>query len=223
MDQAARARLLAMCPFFAGVPESDLLRLAGGAQLRRYRRGQPLFSEGDSGDALLVVIEGSLKAFSARPEGGELLLAVVNQYDTVGELTVADGGARSASVSALTDVTVLRVPREMILAVASNSPALTKALLGSLAAVIRRLTGSAADLAFLDIPRRVAKLVVSRAASDNSTPARLTQTEMAAAVGASRQSLNAALQEFQRRGWVTVRPGEVELLDPPALWRFIGE
>ena len=46
---------------------------------------------------------------------------------------------------------------------------------------------------------------------------------MAAAVGASRQRLNAALQEFQRRGWVTVHPGKIELLDPDALRRFVGE
>jgi CRP/FNR family transcriptional regulator, cyclic AMP receptor protein len=110
-----------------------------------------------------------------------------------------------------------------VLATAAVSPALTMALLAALAALVRRLTGSAADLAFLDIPRRVAKLALSRAAPGGNATTRLTQAEMAAAVGASRQSLNAALRDFQRRGWITVRPGSIELRDPDALRRFAGE
>ncbi|MGI8815272.1 MAG: Crp/Fnr family transcriptional regulator [Pseudonocardia sp.] len=223
MDVNARSRLLAACPLFAEVAEPDLMRLAEHAQVRRYRRGQLLFSEGDSGDSLLVVIDGTLKATSSRADGGEFMLAVVDRYDALGQLTVADGGPRSASVAAVTDATVLRIPRDTVLAVAADSPALTRALLSSLAALVRRLTGSAADLAFLDIPRRVAKLVLSRAPPDGAGTARLTQSEMAAAVGASRQRLNAALQDFQRRGWVTVRPGRIELRDPEALRRFVGE
>lgn len=223
MDQLARARELGACPLFATVPQAHLELLAEYAQVRRYRKGHPLFAEGDAGDALFVVVDGSLKAASTRPDGAELLLAVVERHEAVGELTVADGGMRSASVTALTDVTLLRVPREAVLAVAARSPELSQALLSSLAAVVRRLTGSAADLAFLDIPRRVAKLVLARGGSDGTVgTTRMTQSEMAAAIGASRQSLNNALQEFQRRGWITIRPGGVELHDAGALRRFVG-
>lgn len=222
MDADARAEFLGGCPLLRGVPPADLLRLAEAAQLRRYRRGQLLFSEGDAGDSLLVVVSGSLKAFSPNAEGGELLLTVIERYQSVGELSVVDGGARSASVSALSDATVLRVPRETILAVAAHSTELSRALLDALASLIRRLTGSAADLAFLDIPRRVAKFVLTRVNGEGRPAARLTQADMAAAIGASRQSLNAALQDFQRRGWITVRPGEIELRDAEALRRFVG-
>ena len=70
----------------------------------------------------------------------------------MGELTVADGGPRSATIAALSDLTVLRLPREAVLAVADHSPTLTRALLASLASTVRRLTGDAADLVFLDVP-----------------------------------------------------------------------
>lgn len=222
MDQVARASELSACPLFAGVPRAHVELLAEHAQVRRHRRGHPLFAEGDGGDSLFVVVEGSLKAVSLQPDGAELLLAVVERHEVVGELAVADGGVRSASVVALTDVTLLRVPRDAVLAVATQSPELTRALLGSLAAVVRRLTGSAADLAFLDIPHRVAKLVLARGGSDGTAGPRMTQTEMAAAIGASRQSLNIALQDFQRRGWITVRAGGVELRDAAALRRYVG-
>ena len=81
----------------------------------------------------------------------------------MGELAVADGGCRSATLVALTDCSVLRLPRERVLAVADRSPVLARALMASLAGTIRRLTGNAADLVFLDAPRRVAKLLLTLA------------------------------------------------------------
>jgi CRP-like cAMP-binding protein len=215
--------VLATCRLFAGLPESDVRRLAGAATLRHYRRGQLLFYEGDAADSLLVVVEGSLKAISTSPQGEELLLAVVEPGESVGELTVADGGPRSATIAALTDVSVLRLPREAVLAVADQTPALTRALLASLAGTVRRLTGDAADLVFLDVPRRVAKLLLGLPGSDGGlVQTRMTQTELAERVGASRQSLNAALQGFQRRGWLTVGAQEYRIRDAAALRRFVG-
>lgn len=214
--------MLAGCRLFADLPESDLRRLAVAATPRHYRRGQLLFYEGDAADSLLVVVEGSLKAISTSPQGEELLLAVIERGETVGELTVADGGPRSATIGALTDVSVLRLPREAVLAVADHSPALTRALLASLAGTVRRLTGDAADLVFLDVPRRVAKLLLGMADADEVARTQMTQAELAERVGASRQSLNAALQGFQRRGWLTVGTHEFRLLDAAALRRFVG-
>jgi len=206
------------------MPEADIHRLAVAATPRRYPRGQLLFYEGDTADSLLVVVDGSLKAISTSPQGEELLLAVLEPGETVGELTVADGGPRSATIAALSDVTVLRLPREAVLAVADHSPTLTRALLASLASTVRRLTGDAADLVFLDVPRRVAKLLLGlpRTGGDDVVRTRMTQTELAERVGASRQSLNAALQGFQRRGWLTVGAQEYRLRDVEALRRFVG-
>jgi CRP/FNR family transcriptional regulator, cyclic AMP receptor protein len=224
MDEDARLQVLTTSRLLGALPEDDRRRLAAAASVRRYQRGQLVFSQGDPGDSLLVVVDGSLKALSTSPQGEELLLAVVEPGETVGELAVADGGERSATIVALTDAAVLRIPRETVLSTAVLSPAFQQALLTSLAATVRRLTGDAADLVFLDIPRRVAKLLLTlpRADGTHVVRTRLTQTELAERVGASRQSLNAALQTFQRRGWITVGPHEVRLLDPASLRRFVG-
>ena len=220
MDERRRAALLRRCRLFATLPEADIGLLAAVAGPRRYARHQVVFSEGDVADALLVVCEGGLKASSGSADGESYLLTVVGPGDTLGELTVADGGLRSATVSAVSDVLVLRLPRDDVLRVAAGSPALVRALLGSLAAVVRRLTGAAADLVFLDIPRRVAKLLLTLPTGSAN---RLTQAEMADRVGASRQSLNLALRDFQRRGWITVARREIGVHDREALRGFVGE
>jgi CRP-like cAMP-binding protein len=223
VDENGRMQALAGSRLLAGVHETDVRRLAAVATVRRYRRGQLLFYEGDPGDSLLLVVEGSLKAVSSSPHGDELLLAVIEPGETVGELAIADGGDRSATIAALTDAAVLRIPREALLAAIERSPALCRALLTSLAGTIRRLTGDAADLVFLDIPRRVAKLLLSLPRSDGDVVRlALTQTELAERVGSSRQTVNAALQNFQQRGWISVSAHQIRLVDPTALRRFVG-
>jgi len=222
MDEHQRVQALAGCALLSPLPEPALKRLAALTSVRQYRKGQIVFAEGDSGDSLLVVTTGRLKAFSTSAQGDEFVLAVVGPGEVLGELSLADGGLRSATVSALVATSVLRLPRDDVLAAAAAEPALMYSLLAALAAVIRRLTGDAADLVFLDLPRRVGKLLLAqkRAASGSlATP--LTQAEMATQVGATRQSVNAALQEFQRRGWISLGAGELSIIDAAALSRFV--
>jgi CRP/FNR family transcriptional regulator, cyclic AMP receptor protein len=225
MDQEQRTRILAASRLFAEVPTPAIQHLATAAGLHRYRRGQILFVEGDSGDSLLLVVDGTLKAYSTSAEGEEFLLAVVGPGETLGELVLADGGSRSASVAALTDAAVLRLSRQAVLDAAEIWPQLTTALLKSLADVVRRLTGAAADLVFLDLPRRVAKmLLIEREVSRSDVfETRLSQEEMAHRVGGSRQSVNTALREFQRRGWIAINGHRIHVRHPEALQRFVGE
>ena len=102
-------------------------------------------------------------------------------------------------------------------------PSAAQALAGSIAAALRRLTEATADLVFLDLPRRVAKLLLSQpGARTESSGSKMSQEEFAHQVGGTRQSVNAALRGFERRGWI-------ELLRPRghgkaggALGRFAG-
>jgi CRP/FNR family cyclic AMP-dependent transcriptional regulator len=224
MDEQQRIRALAGCALLSELPEAALRRLAVMTSVRQFRKGQIVFAEGDSGDSLLVVLSGSLKAYSTSDQGDEFLLAVIGPGEVLGELALADGGTRSATVSALAATSVLRLPRDEVLAAAAAEPALMRSLLAALASMIRRLTGDAADLVFLDLPRRVGKLLLAqqRAAAPDSPVAALTQADMATRVGASRQSVNAALQEFQRRGWISIEAREISILDTSALSRFVG-
>jgi CRP/FNR family cyclic AMP-dependent transcriptional regulator len=162
MDSTRKISLLRTCPLFDQLAAEDVDHLAGQAALRRYRRGQVVFYEGDPGDSLLVVADGRLKVLSRSEEGEALLLAVVGPPDSIGALTVADGGPGSATVEALTDAAVLRVDRADILRLASAGTSVADALVKMLAVVVRRLTGAAADLVFLDLPRRLAKLLLEQ-------------------------------------------------------------
>jgi CRP/FNR family transcriptional regulator, cyclic AMP receptor protein len=216
-------RVLHETSLFRSVPAGDLEAVAAVARLRTFRRGQVVFTAGDPGDALMVVISGRVKVVVRSADGGELTLTVIGPGGTLGELSIADGGPRSADAETLEECRVLLVPREPIQEICSRVPSVAGALTASLAGTLRRLTEAASDLVFLDMPRRVAKVLASQPRGDDGT-IRLasTQEEIAHQVGSTRQSVNAALRGFERRGWIEVHDRSVTVKQGTALSRFAG-
>ncbi len=90
---------------------------------------------------------------------------------------------------------------------------------------VRRLTGANADLVFLDLPRRVAKLLLMRMRESGRPLIELglTQTEIASLLGGSRQSVNQALREFEKRNWILAEGQTVTILQVERLRRFAGD
>ena len=208
---------------FGSVPPDDLGVLVAVSRLRAFRRGQVVFMTGDPGDTLVVVISGRVKVVARAADGGELTLTVVGSGGVFGELSVADGGPRSADAETLDECQLLFVPREAVWDICSRVPPVAQALAGSLAATLRRLTEAASDLVFLDLPRRVAKVLLSQPrGGDGIIRLMVSQEELAHQAGGSRQSVNAALREFERRGWIEVHGRAVAIAQAPALGRFAG-
>ena len=205
------------------VPDHDLDVMTAASRLRSFRRGQIVFTRGDPGDSLVVVISGHVKVVVRSADGGELTLTIVPPGGTLGELSIADGGPRSADAETLEASQLLFIPREQIQDVCARVPTAAQALLGSVAATLRRLTEAASDLVFLDLPRRVAKVLLSLAADDDGAiRLNLRQEELAHHAGGSRQSVNAALRGFERRGWVELHDRAVTVTRPAELSRFAG-
>jgi CRP/FNR family transcriptional regulator, cyclic AMP receptor protein len=213
--------ILRQTDLLRSAPTPDLEGVVAASRLRTYRRGQVVFTTGDPGDTLIVVISGQVKIVVRSADGGELTLTVVGPGGTLGEVSVADGGPRSADAETITESQLLFVPRETVQAVCGRVPGVAQALAGAVAATLRRLTEAASDLVFLDLPRRVAKLVLSQPRGDDgSIRQQLTQEEYAHLLGSTRQSVNIALRGFERRGWIEIRDRTITVRQPDALARF---
>jgi CRP-like cAMP-binding protein len=206
------------------VPDADLAVLAGASRTRTLRRGQVVCSTGDPGETLIVVITGRLKVVTRSADGAELTLTILGPDATLGEVSIADGGPRSADVEILADSQLLFLPRERVRDVCARVPAAALALAASVAATVRRLTEATADLAFLDLPRRVAKVLLSqtRDAGGVISP-QLTQEQFARLAAGTRQSVNAALRGFEKRGWITADGRDLTVRQPEMLAHFAGE
>lgn len=223
MNTEQAASYLKETTLFGDLAPDALARLAEHTIERTYKKGQLIFYQGDPAEALFVVIEGRVKVVVVSEEGAEMLLVTLQPVDVFGELALIDGEARSASAETLEPTKLLVLTRATFLRALQESPAMTESLLRSLGAVLRRLTEQAADLVFLDLHGRVAKLLIGLADKDGGSDnvieldLHLTQSDLANMVGGSRQSVNQILRSFERRGYVEVHGRKLILKDPDSL------
>lgn len=213
-----RLELLRGVPLLEAATEAELQLLADASREVDVPRGGLLVLQGERSDVMYVVVTGRLTALLVSDRGDELVLSVLGPGDALGEIAVLDQLSRSATVRASTRSTVLQVPGPAVREVLRSSPVLAMTWAVHLAAQVRTLTGSKADLVFLDLPRRLAKLLLSDATSGQAPVG--SQTELAARLGVARQSLNRALGALTSRGWVRVDGTVVVLRDADALARF---
>ena len=197
-DPLAGATLLGV------LEESERKYLASKGRRRKLDKGQILFSEGEDSVSVLVLLSGHMKVLRYSQDGDPFILDTVLPGNSVGEVGVFSKGPRSATVQASEDSVVLELSKAAIIGLISERPAACMALLERVSEMVRRLTGVATDLVFLDLRQRVAKYLLDRLADPRSMSNRLTQSEVAASIGASRQRVNACLRDFERLGWISM-------------------
>lgn len=208
-------------PFFGGLDPAALERLAASMRARRFRRGEVIFHIGDPGDALFVIVSGDVKISLPSETGDEAILATLRPGDVFGELALLDGAPRSASATALGPTETVVLPRDRFRELLATEAGFRDALLASIAGELRRLTHHVEELHFLDITGRLAARLV-RLAEEGGTPmpdgaiqlrANLTQADLAAMVGCTRQSVNKLLGQFTDNGLVRLERDGIVVAD----------
>jgi CRP-like cAMP-binding protein len=221
------AETLATVPFFSGLDAASLERVGRGMRTRRFRRGEVIFHLGDPGDALFIVMSGAIKIMLPSDSGDEAILATLHAGDVFGELALLDGAPRSATASALEPSETLILPRAQFRELLATEPAIRDALLAALAGELRRLTNHVEELHFLDITGRLASRLARLATesgkklSDGSIRlgSPLTQGDLAAMIGCTRQSVNKLLGMFTDDGLIRLERESIVVLDLDGLLR----
>jgi CRP/FNR family cyclic AMP-dependent transcriptional regulator len=224
---ASIAASLAAIPFFGGLEPAALDRLAGTMRARRFRRGEVIFHIGDPGDALFVIVTGEVKISLPSETGDEAILATLRPGDVFGELALLDGAPRSASATALTAAEIVVLPRDRFRELIATEAGVRDALLASIAGELRRLTRHVEELHFLDITGRLAAQLVRLTeesgvrTDDGATRLRtnLTQADLAAMVGCTRQSVNKLLGQFTDDGLIRLERDGIVVTDLTGLRR----
>jgi CRP/FNR family cyclic AMP-dependent transcriptional regulator len=212
---------LSAIPFFAGLDPATLQRVAAGMRSRRFRRGEVIFHIGDPGDALFVIVEGEVKISLPSETGEEAIIATLRVGDVFGELALLDGAPRSASATALSASETVMLPRDRFRELIATEPGVRDALLASIAGELRRLTTHVEELHFLDITGRLAARL-ARLARDGGSRlpdggirlrSNLTQGDLAAMVGCTRQSVNKLLGQFTDEGLIRLERDGIVVTD----------
>jgi len=197
----------------------ELVRFAELTREKTYPKGSVIVFEDDPGDSLFVVRDGRVKVVLVAEDGREVILGVLGVGEHFGELSLIDDQPRSAHVIAMEDATLLVLRREDFRRRVESSPSVAWALLIELSRRLRQADGKIGGLVLLDVPGRIARLLLDFATGDNGTTIEkpLTHQTIANMIGASRETVSRTMREFQDLNWVKVEHRRISLADPAAL------
>jgi CRP/FNR family transcriptional regulator, cyclic AMP receptor protein len=210
---------LATVPLFSGLDRTELQRFGDLTREKFYPRGSVILFENDPGDSLFVVRQGRVKVVLIGEDGREVILGVLGVGEHFGELSLIDDRPRSAHVIAMEDSHLLVLHREDFRRRVDSSPAVAWSLLSELSRRLRRADEKIGGLVLLDVPGRIARLLLDLAeeTGGNTIEKPLTHQTIAQMIGASRETVSRAMKDFQDAKWVSVVRRKITLADRPAL------
>lgn len=215
----------------AALPPELSQSLFAKARPVSLKADQTLFVAGDEGDGCYRVEEGLLKASIAAPAGGERILAVLGPGSVVGELSMIDGGPRSASVTALRDSKLSFVGRAAFEAFGQARPDLYRHVATLLARRLRDTDEALVATNFLSVKGRVARSLLSLADAFGRDldqgriliRQKVSQSDLAAMAGIARENVSRVLHDWTSRSVVSRLAGYYCLENVAALKREFEE
>jgi CRP/FNR family transcriptional regulator, cyclic AMP receptor protein len=211
--------LLADVDLFAELTPAELEQLTSASETQDLRRGDVLFREDDDADRLYVVVEGRIAIAKRSVDGRESVVALMEGGDLFGEMPLFERLGRSAEARALEQSQVLVIAYEPIRQIYENRPELLWGVVALLAGRLRNMDVALADSVFLDVTGRTAKRLIEMAGGADEFTLPVTQEELAAMVGASRERVNKAIASFVRLGWIAQADRRYRITDREQLER----
>lgn len=196
---------------------------------KALRRDEVIFRQDTVDDgSVYVVLDGRISLSREGGPAGSLLQNLLGPGDFFGELSALDPGPRATTGRAMAPSIVAVLARSDLVGWAAGRPAVAEQMFRVLARRLRRTNDTTVDLVFVDVAGRVASRLVSLLeqmgpGEDGAVHHGLTQDQLAAAVGAARETVNKALRDFESRGWIVLGPRSFRVVDLASLTRRGGK
>jgi len=197
-------------PLFADLAPSELEIVAGASRRKSFPRGSIIFSEGDPGDYLLVILNGRVKVSLLGKDRQETIVRILERNEFVGEIALIDEAPRSATIIALERTDVLEVAREPFLKLVRKQPAIALKVMTQLARALRRATEQIRTLSMFDVYGRVLRCLLTigqdkgeSARSRMIIRPRPSLAELAHMVGLERETVSRAMKTLRATGYVS--------------------
>lgn len=214
---------------FGALYEDELKALARLGTAVRHPSGRILFEKGDPGDSLMIVLDGRVKISSLSAEGREIVLNFIDPGQVLGEIALLDGKPRTAGATTLEPTELFVLKRQAVLGFLEAQPLVAIRLIGVLCQKLRRTTQMLEDKLLLNMAPRVARGLLRLAAEHGRRTAegvlidmKLSQSDLGAYVGLSRENVNRQLSAWRDGGIVDLRGGRVMIRAPKDLEALAG-
>ena len=215
MAMLSNLDLIRRVPIFSLLTNDQAQGIADSVVKRRYRRGEIIVEHGRKSNALFILLTGRARVLTADSRGREVILAVLQSGDYVGEMSLIDNEPHSATVRAeiQTDMLILGRP-EFARCLPENS-SLSYAIMRGLVARLRSADRQIESLALLDVYGRVARSLLDMAEVVGDAKIirnKVSRQDLAKVVGASREMVSRVMKDLEERGMIeTQENGSVVL------------
>jgi CRP/FNR family transcriptional regulator, cyclic AMP receptor protein len=219
--QVWRPRLMSG-QWFSHLPVSLQDSLLAAARVRRLSPGQRLFKRGDPPCGLYAVLEGSVRIGAVSEQGKEALLSLVESPHWFGEICLFDGQPRTHDAVGLGHCVLLHIPQTALLTLLDEQPAYWRQLALLMSQKLRLTFINLEQLSLMPTAARLAHrlLMIAEGYGEIDPPRRvlqLPQEQLASMLSLSRQTTNPILNDLQGQGIVSLKYGEIEILDAERL------
>ena len=215
-----KIELLQSVSIFWDLNEDELGHIADKMVAKHFENGNYIFLEDSEGEQCFFVLEGSVKVTRLSKDGREVILAMLNEGDFFGEMSLLDGESRSANVIALEKTKVLTLDRNDFIAVVNDYPQIAVQLLKELARRLRKSDRQIASLSLSDAEKRIALCVIRFADEQGviqngkvSIPKTPIQQDIANMAGTSRETVSRALGLLEKEDLIQRNGRELIILD----------
>ena len=215
-----KIELLQSVSIFWDLNEDELGHIADKMVAKHFENGNYIFLEDSEGEQCFFVLEGSVKVTRLSKDGREVILAMLNEGDFFGEMSLLDGESRSANVIALEKTKVLTLDRNDFIAVVNDYPQIAVQLLKELARRLRKSDRQIASLSLSDAEKRIALCIIRFADEQGviqngkvsilKTPI---QQDIANMAGTSRETVSRALGLLEKENLIERNGRELIILD----------
>lgn len=205
MAMLSNLDLIRRVPIFSLLTNEQAQGIADAVVKRRYRRGELIVEHGKKSNALFILLTGRARVLTADLRGREVILAVLESGDYVGEMSLIDNEPHSATVRAEIQTDMLILGRAEFARCLPENSSLSYAMMRGLVARLRSADRQIESLALLDVYGRVARSLLDMAETIGDVKIirnKVSRQDLAKVVGASREMVSRVMKDLEERGMI---------------------
>jgi len=213
---SSKLSVLRKHPYFADLEPEAFEQLCRYAKQTTLKRGATIFSRGDPGTNLIVVVSGTVKISISSPDGRNAILNLIGAGEIFGEIALLDGQPRTADATANSNCEIFTIDRREFIPFVRSQPTVAMKLIELLCGRLRWTSDQVEQVILQNLPGRLASALLRLSDKNKHAPEgrtiSITQQEISEMVGMTRESINKQLRAWAARGWVRLEHGAIVVL-----------
>lgn len=218
-----KVRHLSTIDILRDLEQPVLVWLADRTTMMTARRGQLIYTPGETREGLFLLKSGSVRLYRLTADGKKLILSTLGPHTVFGDMPLTGQQMYGAYAEAMSDCTICAIGRSDLEKLIETRPLVAIRLLEIVGQRLLEAEAVIEDFAFKGVPARLATILVRLAGRDGTDEVRgYSHQDLAETIGSYRETVTVTLDDFKGRGLVTVGRRHIQILDRHGLERIAG-